>query len=155
MHTSTRKKLMFFIKEDARTNPTHQPHFFILALGLKQEEERTQIAIYLYVSVKVSLLKSPTLWTGIGKKLAHNPPSTIHFGRHQDLKKQGEKRQKKKPPLGGFFGGIDWNRTSDTRIFSPLLYQLSYDACSNRVQRYNIIHTMQHFFKPLFLITFF
>lgn len=25
-------------------------------------------------------------------------------------------------------GGIDWNRTSDTRIFSPLLYQLSYDA---------------------------
>ena len=26
------------------------------------------------------------------------------------------------------FGGIDWNRTSDTRIFSPLLYHLSYDA---------------------------
>ena len=25
-------------------------------------------------------------------------------------------------------GGIDWNRTSDTRIFSPLLYHLSYDA---------------------------
>jgi hypothetical protein len=24
--------------------------------------------------------------------------------------------------------GIDWNRTSDTRIFSPLLYHLSYDA---------------------------
>jgi len=27
-------------------------------------------------------------------------------------------------------GGIDWNRTSDTRIFSPLLYHLSYDARS-------------------------
>ena len=27
-----------------------------------------------------------------------------------------------------FRGGIDWNRTSDTRIFSPLLYHLSYDA---------------------------
>ena len=26
------------------------------------------------------------------------------------------------------FCGIDWNWTSDTRIFSPLLYQLSYDA---------------------------
>ena len=30
----------------------------------------------------------------------------------------------------GFFGGISWNRTSDTRIFSPLLYQLSYDTGS-------------------------
>jgi hypothetical protein len=28
------------------------------------------------------------------------------------------------------FCGIDWNRTSDTRIFSPLLYHLSYDARS-------------------------
>ena len=27
-----------------------------------------------------------------------------------------------------FICGIDWNRTSDTRIFSPLLYHLSYDA---------------------------
>jgi hypothetical protein len=27
-----------------------------------------------------------------------------------------------------FFCGISWNRTSDTRIFSPLLYQLSYDT---------------------------
>jgi hypothetical protein len=26
------------------------------------------------------------------------------------------------------FGGLDWNRTSDTRIFNPLLYQLSYRA---------------------------
>jgi hypothetical protein len=25
-----------------------------------------------------------------------------------------------------FLGGASWNRTSDTRIFSPLLYQLSY-----------------------------
>jgi len=28
------------------------------------------------------------------------------------------------------FGGLDWNRTSDTRIFNPLLYQLSYRAIS-------------------------
>jgi hypothetical protein len=27
-----------------------------------------------------------------------------------------------------YFGGLDWNRTSDTRIFNPLLYQLSYRA---------------------------
>ena len=26
------------------------------------------------------------------------------------------------------YGGPNWNRTSDTRIFSPLLYQLSYQA---------------------------
>ena len=26
------------------------------------------------------------------------------------------------------YGGLDWNRTSDTRIFNPLLYQLSYRA---------------------------
>ena len=25
-------------------------------------------------------------------------------------------------------GGLKWNRTTDTRIFSPLLYQLSYQA---------------------------
>ena len=28
----------------------------------------------------------------------------------------------------GLSGGLDWNRTSDTRIFNPLLYQLSYRA---------------------------
>ena len=28
------------------------------------------------------------------------------------------------------FGGQRWNRTTDTRIFSPLLYQLSYLAVS-------------------------
>ena len=27
-----------------------------------------------------------------------------------------------------FFGGSKWNRTTDTGIFSPLLYQLSYRA---------------------------
>ena len=27
-----------------------------------------------------------------------------------------------------FFGGFKWNRTTDTGIFSPLLYQLSYEA---------------------------
>ena len=26
------------------------------------------------------------------------------------------------------FCGISWDRTSDTRIFSPLLYRLSYDT---------------------------
>ena len=30
------------------------------------------------------------------------------------------------------FGGLDWNRTSDTRIFNPLLYQLSYRAKQKR-----------------------
>ena len=26
------------------------------------------------------------------------------------------------------YGGFNWNRTNDTRIFSPLLYRLSYEA---------------------------
>ena len=30
--------------------------------------------------------------------------------------------------MRGFLGGSGRNRTSDTRIFSPLLYQLSYQA---------------------------
>ena len=29
-------------------------------------------------------------------------------------------------PRGHLYGADDWNRTSDTRIFNPLLYQLSY-----------------------------
>ena len=28
-------------------------------------------------------------------------------------------------------GGREWNRTADTRIFSPLLYQLSYPTSKN------------------------
>jgi hypothetical protein len=43
------------------------------------------------------------------------------------------KKPRKLQSLRGFsfssyFGGLDWNRTSDTRIFNPLLYQLSYRA---------------------------
>ena len=30
------------------------------------------------------------------------------------------------------FCGISWDRTSDTRIFSPLLYRLSYDTARLR-----------------------
>ena len=38
---------------------------------------------------------------------------------------------RKRPHLGPFaFGGQGRNRTTDTRIFSPLLYQLSYLAVS-------------------------
>ena len=37
---------------------------------------------------------------------------------------------KKKRPCGRFFCGANGNRTSDTRIFSPLLYQLSYGTRS-------------------------
>ncbi len=31
------------------------------------------------------------------------------------------------------FCGISWDRTSDTRIFSPLLYRLSYDTAPFKV----------------------
>ena len=37
-----------------------------------------------------------------------------------------ESRHRKKRPFGVSFCGANGNRTSDTRIFSPLLYQLSY-----------------------------
>ena len=30
--------------------------------------------------------------------------------------------------LNSKYGGSEWNRTIDTRIFSPLLYRLSYEA---------------------------
>ena len=36
------------------------------------------------------------------------------------------------------FGGLGRNRTTDTRIFSPLLYRLSYRA---RANEYNTIDT--------------
>ena len=32
------------------------------------------------------------------------------------------------PLLRLVYGGLEWNRTTDTRIFNPLLYQLSYRA---------------------------
>ena len=32
-----------------------------------------------------------------------------------------------------FIGGLGRNRTTDTRIFNPLLYQLSYQAVSLKV----------------------
>ncbi len=37
-----------------------------------------------------------------------------------------EKKAKKIPILGDRDGGDKWTRTTDSRIFSPMLYQLSY-----------------------------
>jgi len=34
-----------------------------------------------------------------------------------------------------FFGGLGRNRTTDTRIFNPLLYRLSYQAISSLLLR--------------------
>ena len=39
--------------------------------------------------------------------------------------------------------GTDGNRTSDTRIFSPLLYQLSYGTSVLRPQKYDIFLNWQ------------
>ncbi len=41
------------------------------------------------------------------------------------------------------FGGTDGNRTSDTRIFSPLLYQLSYGTSVLWLQKYDIFLNWQ------------
>ena len=44
---------------------------------------------------------------------------------------------KKEAHVSLFFCGANGNRTSDTRIFSPLLYQLSYGTFfEKRVQKY-------------------
>ncbi len=40
--------------------------------------------------------------------------------------KDPQLRTKNDPKMESFFCGANGNRTSDTRIFSPLLYQLSY-----------------------------
>ncbi len=58
---------------------------------------------------------------GYGTKTAYLTLKCTHFCTHIN----------KKPLRGylrGFFCGISWDRTSDTRIFSPLLYRLSYDT---------------------------
>ena len=57
--------------------------------------------------------------------------------------------------LQGFFCGVTRNRTGDTRIFSPLLYQLSYDTivlftrrCFRLgLQRYALILIFQIYFN--------
>lgn len=46
-----------------------------------------------------------------------------------------------------FFGGATWNRTRDTRIFSPLLYQLSYGTVVFCAGKYKAKYlTTKHFF---------
>ena len=46
--------------------------------------------------------------------------------------------------MSGFLGGTDGNRTSDTRIFSPLLYHLSYGTSVDlRLQKYDIFLNWQ------------
>ena len=50
------------------------------------------------------------------------------------MRSEGKKRTLELSLIQGFskieklFGGVTRNRTGDTRIFSPLLYQLSYDT---------------------------
>ena len=40
-------------------------------------------------------------------------------------------------------GGQKWNRTTDTGIFSPLLYQLSYLANVKRMIKYQMIKSKE------------
>ena len=49
----------------------------------------------------------------------------MHLNERRSAK---ENRRSTKSNTAVKFGGLDWNRTSDTRIFNPLLYQLSYRA---------------------------
>ncbi len=75
--------------------------------------------IHIYGFFK-SLKKKPLNW--------RNPTSQICSG----MRSEGKKRTLELSLIQGFskieklFGGATRNRTGDTRIFSPLLYQLSY-----------------------------
>lgn len=44
----------------------------------------------------------------------------------KDLKEHYSKKSIKKAPTEVKAGGDKWTRTTDSRIFSPMLYQLSY-----------------------------
>ena len=51
---------------------------------------------------------------------------------------QFDKRQQKKTDKSVFFyGASNGNRTSDTGIFSPLLYQLSYRGLNKKMATWN------------------
>ena len=55
-------------------------------------------------------------------------------------------------------GGVTGNRTRDTRIFSPLLYQLSYDTvllcrCSNGIAKVDIFSDFANFHNVFFEIS--
>ena len=51
-----------------------------------------------------------------------------------------------------FFGGLGRNRTTDTRIFNPLLYRLSYRAVGHRLYHHCLfsLSTRLEFFALLF-----
>ena len=51
-----------------------------------------------------------------------------------------------------FFGGLGRNRTTDTRIFNPLLYRLSYRAVGHRLYHHCLFSfsTRLEFFALLF-----
>jgi hypothetical protein len=73
------------------------------------------------------------------KKRSGNPERSIYWRRHPDLNWGIKVLQTLTLPLGYSavftFGGQTRNRTRDTRIFSPLLYRLSYLAIfTNKVQ---------------------
>lgn len=54
----------------------------------------------------------------------------LYFGRNENEFcsewNKGQKGQKKSRSLRDREGGDEWTRTTDSRIFSPMLYQLSY-----------------------------
>ena len=59
-------------------------------------------------------------------------------------------RADKKTPEGRLYGGQRRNRTVDTRIFSPLLYQLSYLATFQEFELYRPLLGFARFDAPEF-----
>ena len=75
--------------------------------------------------------------------------------------KRVEQQMKRNPSqnvLRGVLCGVTGNRTRDTRIFSPLLYQLSYDTvllcrCSNGIAKVDIFSDFANFHNVFFEIS--
>ena len=60
------------------------------------------------------------------ERTQHGPLPCVFWGKHN----------RKRPTEKGWAlngGGLGRNRTIDTRIFNPLLYQLSYRACNDSI----------------------
>ena len=91
--------------------------------------------------------------SGLGVGNASGPFLSC-FGRNENCRKISKTNPHRSASTGGG-GGVTGNRTRDTRIFSPLLYQLSYDTdllcrCSNGNAKVGIFSDFANFHNTFF-----
>tara|TARA_R110001592_G_scaffold62235_3_gene190296 strand:+ start:1103 stop:1333 length:231 start_codon:yes stop_codon:yes gene_type:complete len=66
---------------------------------------------------------------------------------HGEMNQFLAEEQKIKPPISGRLlqRGAEWIRTTDSRIFSPMLYQLSYSTLNWRHKSIQKVHPYKTF----------